>query len=197
MVDIKKSFYDVTKSLCNEPNRNARRLMGAACEDWLKREICSILNFESGEGVQPDRGEFVYDEDEKRDISIYRDTEKGVKLLHHVELKVVYPGYSRTTQAEWVNSLQEQLERARGEGESGGARRHGWVFGVWTDYYKNVDQNRFFSETSKCLREVFSEQEYTTQHSFSMEGVLDEWLPWRGGRVEVVMKGTCFSQRTG
>lgn len=197
MANIKKSFYDVTQYLSRNSAHAVRRVMGAACENWLRTEICAILNFECESGVSTADGEFAYDEDEKRDISIYKES-AGVPILrHHIELKVVYPSYALTPSADWVTALQLQLERQSKETEPDDCRRHGWVFGIWYSRYQGkVDQGEFFSQMSSCLQQVFGEKMYTTQHKYSAEPVFEERLNWRGKEMDVVMRAIYFSKRS-
>lgn len=194
MADIKAAFYDVKKFLSSHPSSSAQRLMGSACENWLRTEICSILNFENGKGISKHSEEFAYDEVEKRDISIYKGNESP-QLLHHIELKVVYPSYSLTPNAEWITSLRRQLERPLKTNEPINVRRHGWVFSIWTTYYSHIAPESYFQKITDCLTNSFEVNEYTAQHDFRAELILDAECPWRGATTQVILKGSYFSRR--
>lgn len=193
MADIQAAFYDVKDFLSSNPS-SAQRLMGAACENWLRTEICSILNFENGKGISRHDEEFAYDEDEKRDISIYRGNESP-QLLHHIELKVAYASYSTAKHTEWIKSLKKQLERPAKASEPNNVQRHGWIFSIWTTYNIHIEPQEYFQGIQHRLTNSFTTDEYTEQPEFRTEQILDTVLPWRGSTTRVIMKGTYFNLR--
>ncbi|WP_206744033.1 hypothetical protein, partial [Vibrio cyclitrophicus] len=165
----------------------------SACELWLCNEICKILNFDVENSVSSLRKEFVYNEDNKRDISIYNETSE-LKLLEHIEVKVVYPTNKLTHKINWLDSLKNKLEGSSNVSSCG---LNGWVFYVWTscDKYKKLypDPLTFFQRDAYDISQKLG-SEYVSVSEFQCLDIIDDNFLWRGEEKRIVVKGMAFNK---
>lgn len=104
----KDLFFSIIKPHFDTP-ANARRLatslLGCASEQWVNAELFQAL-------VASGRDFFVWPENEKHDLVVYRDHEqKEPELI--VETKLLYATYPRKKKDAKLADLARQLKRAR------------------------------------------------------------------------------------
>ena len=173
-------FNELNSYIAKNPERYLSRFNFSACELWLCTEICHILNFELT--APKNQGWFVYNEDYKRDISVYCDE----KLLSHIEVKVVYPNYSLTAKKNWYGSLETKFSMLAEEYKPQKTNQLAWVYFIWTSQVDSLKRyntmDLFFSKTI---------EDVTKMHKCSKLNfidVLDSCIYWRGQKKRIVVK---------
>ncbi|QCR38354.1 hypothetical protein [Nissabacter sp. SGAir0207] len=186
---------EICRHIGAQPGRYARRFNFASCELWLCTEICHIFNFDLGHAHFPALGDgryFLYNEDDKRDLSLYRDLsqDEGAfqhQLLTHIEAKVAYP--NQNPPKNWLKSLTMKMAKYRGAGVA----LEGWVFLTWTsdDKYKKTPQpEQFFANVEAQLlgEEALGLLGETWVVEPERYPVIDEVFEWRGRPKRIVVQ---------
>ncbi|PSW71889.1 hypothetical protein C9J41_19145 [Photobacterium sp. GB-50] len=197
MASAQVSFDDIITNLSNNTERFIYQFNFSACELWLCNEICRILNFEEGDGTSAGKNEFAYNEDNKRDISIYKSLSSSESsLLEHIEVKVVYPSQNLTRDENWLDSLVCKLDSASGNNDSS-IGYHGWVFFVWTSdlkYSKKYPEpEMFFDKDVEFIQNKIGNC-YESPSRFKSIDVIDGNFEWRGEDKFIVVKGMQFTK---
>lgn len=152
-MDIDNILGEVCRYILANDERYARRFNFAASERWICTEICHIVNFDLG--LNPleeteDKQYSLYDEDEKRDLSLYQGYNERAKLIKHIEVKVVYPmdGHKSKWFKPLLSTMQTSLNKLYDT--------EGWVFLVWTSGVRKRDKYRtpesFFDSIKKYIK---------------------------------------------
>ncbi|MEA9392777.1 hypothetical protein SJI19_19935 [Acerihabitans sp. TG2] len=157
-MDIDNFLGKICQYIWEHNEHYAKRFNFATCERWICTEICHIANFDLGftpmEG-HDDQRYSLYDEDKKRDLSLYQGYGDEASLIKHIEVKVVYP--FGCNESKWfrplINGMNSRLvEHSEVEG---------WVFMVWTSGVKKRDKYRspdeFFNSIEKYLKTARSQ----------------------------------------
>ncbi|MGO2236165.1 hypothetical protein B6N13_00625 [Marinomonas sp. UCMA 3892] len=197
MADASIAFDDAIKHIMKNSEQYLYQFNFSACELWLCNELCKILNFEAGTGVSSEKNEFIYNEDKKRDLSIYHWDKNGTeKLLEHIEVKVVYPKYLLSHKVNWLDSLVNKLDRSQlNFNEYIGY--HGWVFFVWTSdrtYSKKYpNPTDFFNRDTQEIKTKLPHC-YNSKTDFQCVDIIDGSFLWRGVTKRIVVKGMQFTK---
>lgn len=190
------AFNDTIKFISTHQETYLKRFNFAACELWLCTEICHFLNFNENTGISSKGEEFAYNEDRKRDISLYTGNRTPL-LTDHIEAKVVYPTNRLTTKDNWLYSLKNKIEKSI-TNATHDVQYHGWVFGVWTsdDKYikKHGDPATFFERDHNVIRERLKEN-YTSPSDFKYIDIMNGTFLWRGKEKRIVVKGFQFPNK--
>lgn len=168
----------------------------SACELWLCTEICHIIN--AGEkGLQSLSGGevFLYNEDGKRDLTLYSSGETDAPVIEkHIEVKLIYPTDNYTFISS-VNDLCRKLSQSLDKTY----RLEGWVYLVWTQHYA-ISPDAFFETRLNRLTEVVNAREYIGASGikyrpiFSMvKDIAEGCLTWRGQEKKIIVKAVAFS----
>lgn len=167
----------------------------SACELWLCSEICNILNFDHELSFHKTQSNlFCFNEDRKRDLTVYESiTENKYNISSHVEVKLLYPAYSKKK----VNTKLCELEKSlyRNAVRSGD---NGWIFIIWTSAktgnYKDGDS--FFEEMHSNIKCWVEKNEI--KYSLSEQGLIyifgDEF-DWRGIKKEIIVKAVAINHK--
>ncbi len=203
MANIKKCFYDVISylnqndELQDNHSHYLRRFFGSANENWLRTEICAILNFDTHGGIPNKEKEYAYDEDEKRDISIYSikrdENDEYVKdeLQHHIELKCFSSGLPGEAS---IRKTLEDLKRQLSTDSYPSSKKHGWMFFTKSNYH-NIELKLYFERAKKLIQEVFPKDSYTTLHNYTLEHVISGKFDWCGEEAELNIKALYVTRR--
>lgn len=197
MANANVAFNDVIEYIKENPEKYIYNFNFSACELWLCNEICRILNFENSKGIVKDDKEFAYNEDHKRDLSIYKSINKNKSnLLEHIEVKIVYPSQFLHHQNNWLDSLFNKLDCSSTKKMAHNGY-HGWVFFVWTsdDKYKKIlpDSDSFFTRDTSFIHDKIGFR-YTSETGFRCVDILDDSFMWRGEEKRIVVKGMQFTK---
>jgi len=190
-MNIDDVLGEVCRYIWDHNEHYAKRFNFAACERWICTEICHIANFDLGfnasDGFE-DLQYSLYDEDEKRDLSLYQGYGDKALLIKHIEVKVVYPLDSN--ESKWFRPLVTSMKSSlikRNDVE-------GWVFLVWTSGTKKKDKYRspdsFFYSIEKYLKTARSQAflEHLFIPDMNFIPVAETNFIWCGGPKRIVVK---------
>ncbi|MDV5140222.1 hypothetical protein [Chimaeribacter arupi] len=189
-------FYEVSDRLKAHSAHYFPRFNYAACELWLCNEICHLVNAgENGLQQMSDGDVFLYNEDNKRDLTLYT-AGRNIKaeIQKHIEVKVAYP-HSKSDFMGEIKSLCKKLSKSLDKQY----RLEGWVYLVWTQYYA-ISPDAFFETRLHWLKTELTSGEYrgasgiTYQPMFStVKEIAEGNLTWRGQDKHIVVKAVAFS----
>lgn len=168
----------------------------AACELWLCNEICHLVNAgENGVQQMSDGDVFLYNEDAKRDLTLYTGGRTATpEIKKHIEVKVAYP-VEKSKFLDSIRNLREKLTPSL----DAEYRLEGWVYLVWTQHYA-ISPDAFFETRLHWLKTELASGEYrgasgiTYQPMFStVKEIAEGNLTWRGQDKHIVVKAVAFS----
>ena len=168
----------------------------SACELWLCTEICHIINAGEQGLQQRSRGKvFLYNEDKKRDLTLYSSGETKKPVIEkHIEVKVIYP-VSKSKFGSSIYSLCKKLSKTL----DATYPLEGWVYLVWTQHYK-ISPDEFFETRLDWLTTAVNEKEYFGDSGKQYQPVFSEikeiaeaCLTWRGQEKRIIVKAIAFS----
>lgn len=181
------SEQDIFDFICahfnGNPQRYASNFNFSACELWLCNEICNIANFELLN--RSDENLFLYNEDHKRDLSLYAHRSNGYdELLHHIEVKLIYP----TTKSVSDNAIALLLNKLRSANPNN--KNSGWIFLVWTSDHKYLNRysaNDFFAQKTRDIESTLqqADPQYVITHRAEF---VDGTLRWKGQDKRITVK---------
>lgn len=197
MTKSEQAFYDVVKTMSQTQSSYLSNFNFSACELWLCNEICNMLNFGEFDSVKQCNNEFIYNEDCKRDLSIYSGSEDSeLRLLEHIEVKVVYPSQKIEHKNNWLDSVINKLKKSVTNTPNVGLS--GWVFFVWTscDEYIRLcpEPESFYGRDIQKISARLSE-DFISSSEFKCINILDGFIHWRGKDKRIVVKGMEFRMR--
>ncbi|GKW13750.1 hypothetical protein PEC301899_40320 [Pectobacterium carotovorum subsp. carotovorum] len=167
-----------------------KRFGYAACELWLCSEICNILNFDhdlSFNNTEEDK--ICFNEDKKRDLTVYESSSD--KILSHIEVKLLYPSYTRSKRKEKMYELEKKLSRDMAKpGDSG------WIFMIWTsaNHKRYIDRNAFFDESISDINEYINESHMPYAVSqLDVINIFDDEFDWRRGKKRLTVKAIAIN----
>ncbi|WP_300001868.1 hypothetical protein [uncultured Cedecea sp.] len=79
-------FIEVCEYISHHQKDYKENFLFASCENWLRNEICKVMNFKLDHNFINSPGEWAFDEVNKIDLKI-----KTASGNEYIELKVVYP----------------------------------------------------------------------------------------------------------
>ena len=168
-----------------------KRFAYAACELWLCAEICNILNFDHASSFSTlASNKFCFNEDAKRDLTVYDSQTGGV--LSHIEVKLLYPGYSLSKRASKITELFSKIE-----GNKQRKVDSGWFFIIW------ISTNcRSYKTSEAFFDDAFSEIKYWMEKSdvdyclseYGMIDVIGDHFLWRNEEKEVIVKAIAINR---
>jgi hypothetical protein len=185
MPNMKKAFYQIISHLKNENDHLAKILLGPACEHWLRSESSLALNFNNNDFIGLKNNEFVFEEDNKRDITFYNAKREPIRIL---EIKAAYPLHNSQIKDKWLNSLKNQLLNVK-EGENG-IKRTGLIFGIWySDNKINISERKYYTNLRILTKSVFNKSMFTTQRDYKYESILTNYeIKWNELKYRVSIK---------
>ncbi len=194
MANVKSAFYKIIEHLKEKEEHTSKILIGPACENWLRSESNFALNFNDSEFGALNCNEFCYEEDKKRDITIYSDSDDPI-VTHAIEIKAVYPAGNGTISSKWLNKLHEQLSRPLHSDETKKTSHIGLIFAIWTSSY-NCTPREYFSRLSSLIESKFSSTIYTTQDKYKFRPIIHETsIDWREADMKVAMSALYIKKR--
>ena len=135
---IKESVMDyftrVCKYISENPNNYKENFMFAACENWLRNEICKIINFKLEPNFKETESSYAFDEKKKIDLQII-----DADGVHNIELKTIY----LTTHGK-SKSIADTLSRQMKDNIENTKTSEGWVFFICNSNHKksiNLDSS--------------------------------------------------------
>ncbi len=190
-MNIDNVLGDVCQYIWDHNEHYAKRFNFAACERWICTEICHIANFDLGfnaMAVHEDLQYSLYDEDEKRDLSLYQGYGNNALLIKHIEVKVVYP--LDGNESKWFRPLLTAMRNSLIKQND----VEGWVFLVWTSGVKKKEKYRspddFFNSIKKYLKTERSQAllEHVFIPDMNFLPVAETNFIWCGGPKRIVVK---------
>lgn len=159
-----------------------KRFGYAACELWFCVEACNILNFDhslySFEALN--NGMFCFNEDDKRDITIYN---RDQSINTHIEAKLLYPAYGLSKSNKKINEVFDKFDTYKIKGNE---KREGWFILVWSSLnkgkYKENESECFFNNNIKRIAEMSKNSEIIVLD------VLNNRFKWRSYNKEIIVK---------
>ncbi|MEA9390279.1 hypothetical protein SJI19_06915 [Acerihabitans sp. TG2] len=193
----KFNLFSQSSSILNESSEHyLPRFNYSACELWLCTELCHLINFE-GHKLQAlsDGDLFLYNEDNKRDLTLYSSGKtKQPKILTHIEVKVIYP-VAKSKFDNAINNLYQKLKSSRHSDYN----QEGWIYLVWTQHYA-VPLEDFFVSRIEWLKESLDskaffdhEDNQLRPHYAQVHNIADGSIAWRGEKKQIVVKAIAFS----
>ncbi|ROP62231.1 hypothetical protein EDF81_0714 [Enterobacter sp. BIGb0383] len=196
---VREKFYVFNQSSLMLNDRSTHyypRFNYSACELWLCTELCHLINFEEGNLHTASDGEvFIYNEDYKRDLTLYQSgTTNQPEMVKHIEVKVLYP-VTRSGFEDSVENLYQKLKKSLHADSS----QEGWIYLVWTQHYR-VSADDFFASRIEWLKEhlavkaLFNDNNTRLNPLYSgLRDICDGSIIWRGEEKRIVVKAIAFS----
>ena len=188
MANAKEMFYICKSHLEEKASHFAKVALGSACEQWINAEMTVALNWANPRVLG--KQDYARPEDKKRDIVIY-DGSNEVET-HVIEVKVLYPWTNETLKRKKTASLREQISPSNGDVRP---RHMGVVFAIWTTKYGNEKPSEFFVRITDLLKNEFPAKEYSTQHRFILERIVNNEYVELAGEKKVIHIGATYVTR--
>lgn len=162
-----------------------KRFGYAACELWFCVEACNILNFDHPlySFEKKGNGKFCFNEDDRRDITIYN---KDQTIDSHIEVKLLYPSYSPSKTNKKINEVFDKFDAYKiKENEL----REGWFIFIWSSSnrgkYKEGEADKFFND---MIEKIKSSNTNDSISDYVVLPVLDNSFKWRSYDKEIIVK---------
>lgn len=191
MTQIKTTFFeDVCAYFKNNESRYISNFNFSACELWLCNEICKVINFDLKLQESSKGSLFCYNEDQKRDLSIYTSRPDGyAELLEHIEVKLIYP----TTKSK-SDIYQDDLINKIICTHKGSHQVSGWVFFIWTDHYKGkYTPENFTADKVDNFKQSIADRVLDLQVN-NLHHIIDDYIHWRGEEKRIVVNALTITQ---
>lgn len=163
-----------------------KRFSYSACELWLCVEICNILNFDHPtlSFVKTGENKCCFNEDNKRDLSIYNDDLRTME--NHIEVKLLYPSYGKIKSELKINEVFDKFNNNIIEGVS----CSGWFFFIWSSLKKGSFENAedFFKYKEEQVKEIAKKNKNFKNAIPEIENILTHSFSWRNTEKEIVVK---------
>ena len=171
----------------------ATRFSYASCELWLCVEACNIINFDDEDMALSKKDMFCYNEDNKRDLTIYKNNTE--EKIAHIEVKLLYSGYSYLKSRNKIDEVFDKFNKTfDNENET---LESGWIFMIWSSSKcgSNKNPDDFFKNSMKNIKESIEER----SEGFSIDdshlvGVIDKEFKWRNDYKRIIVKAVYVSK---
>lgn len=162
-----------------------KRFGYAACELWFCVEACNILNFDHPlySFEKTDNGKFCFNEDDKRDITIYN---KDQTIDSHIEVKLLYPSYTPSKTNKKIDEVFNKFNEYKIKNNE---LREGWFILIWSSSnrgkYKENEADKFFNDT---IEKIKNKNINDSVAEYIVLPVLDNSFKWRSYDKEIIVK---------
>nr|ELR5112663.1 hypothetical protein [Providencia stuartii] len=106
-------FTKVCEYISDNQNNYKENFMFAACENWLRNEICKIINFKLNHNFSETSNEWAFDETKKIDITVKNKNNNTNELI---ELKTVYPSTCKDVKTIFNSAIDKTTKNLKQEG---------------------------------------------------------------------------------
>lgn len=159
----------------------------AACELWLCAEICNILNFDHPSAfAKQGSKKFCFNEDKRRDLTIYDDAIQSGHISSHIEVKLLYPSYSAKKKKTKLHELIKKQANSE------------WIFMIWTSTWSGSFKNKHDFFTAALADIADYAHEYPVGNTLSQSAaidVIDGTFDWRDVRKEIAVKAISLNRQ--
>lgn len=162
-----------------------KRFGYAACELWFCVEACNILNFDHSINSfeKTDNGKFCFNEDDRRDITIYNNDQS---IDSHIEVKLLYPSYAPSKTNNKINEIFDKFDTYK---IIKNEIREGWFILIWSSLnrgkYKEGEADKFFNDT---IEKIKNRDINNSVSEYVVLPVLDNSFKWRSYDKEIIVK---------
>lgn len=181
-MDSESYLHNVVSYIKEKEDWYLKRFGYAACELWFCVEACNILNFDhplySFEALN--NGKFCFNEDDKRDITIYN---RDQSIDSHIEVKLLYPAYGQSKTNKKINEVFDKFNTYPLKRDE---KREGWFILIWSSAnrgsHKEDDSEGFFNDAIERITSLNQSSE------LSVMDVLNNSFKWRSYSKQIIVK---------
>lgn len=113
-------YIKVCEYISNHQQDYKENFLFASCENWLRNEICKIINFKLEDNFIHSPGEWAFDEVNKIDLKINK-----INGSEYIELKVVYPSTYKDIKS-IISNVTRQIVKNKNINDASSSEA--WIF---------------------------------------------------------------------